>query len=442
LAWILETPAGFGRYSLCQLGENTSGTEMAAGSEAYQASLVFFASPLKMAAAQDIPGAKAVYGELKTRFPGGKRKRDGGLRERRGFEKQKWLFESRSLVGGKQVFNIGNRRFVGSKQKLADWIVQTISDRCQGKSFFEVFAGTSIISSQMIAEMERVVLNDTLLSNNIIYEAFYGKGGSSHKKLDNYKTQFNNINTNQNSSGWFTKNYGGKYFGNKDCETIETIRNILEAEKPEMTKKEYTVLLASLIYSMDKIANTVGHFDAYIQIPPADHQFAFELIEPFDTRNVKIEIYCDDANKIANKIQTDIAYIDPPYNSRQYCQFYHIYETLVKWDNPELFGTALKRKGEALSDYCRIKAPEVFADLIENLRCNYLAVSYNNTYTSKSSSSRNKIQLGEITNILSKYGKVKTLSKSHKAFNTGKTELPDHKEYLFIVKKDGNKNGK
>jgi hypothetical protein len=56
-----------------QLEEGIGDTEMTAGSEAYQAALVFYKS-VKMAAAQDIPGAKAVYEELKTRFPSGKRK--------------------------------------------------------------------------------------------------------------------------------------------------------------------------------------------------------------------------------------------------------------------------------------------------------------------------------------------------------------------------------
>ena len=54
-------------------------TEMTAGSEAYQAALIFYKS-VKMAAAQNIPGAKAVYEELKTRFPVVKRKT--GTRER------------------------------------------------------------------------------------------------------------------------------------------------------------------------------------------------------------------------------------------------------------------------------------------------------------------------------------------------------------------------
>jgi hypothetical protein len=56
-----------------QLEENIDDTEMAAGSEAYQAALVFYNS-VKVAAAQDVSGAKAVYEELKIRFPGGKRK--------------------------------------------------------------------------------------------------------------------------------------------------------------------------------------------------------------------------------------------------------------------------------------------------------------------------------------------------------------------------------
>ncbi|GHU27101.1 hypothetical protein FACS1894172_03460 [Spirochaetia bacterium] len=59
-----------------QLHQNLDDTEMAAGSEAYQAALLFYSS-VKTAAAQDVPGAKAVYNELRTHFPGGKRKSTG-----------------------------------------------------------------------------------------------------------------------------------------------------------------------------------------------------------------------------------------------------------------------------------------------------------------------------------------------------------------------------
>jgi hypothetical protein len=63
--------------SVRQLEEAIDDTEMTAGSEAYQAALVFYKSA-KMVAAQDIPGAKAVYEELKTRFPQRGRRREAG----------------------------------------------------------------------------------------------------------------------------------------------------------------------------------------------------------------------------------------------------------------------------------------------------------------------------------------------------------------------------
>lgn len=58
-----------------QLSDNIDDTMMVSGSEAYQAALVFY-SAVKAAAAQDIPGAKEVYNDLKARFPSIKRKQD------------------------------------------------------------------------------------------------------------------------------------------------------------------------------------------------------------------------------------------------------------------------------------------------------------------------------------------------------------------------------
>jgi adenine-specific DNA-methyltransferase len=99
-------------------------------------------------------------------------------------------------------------------------------------------------------------------------------------------------------------------------------------------------LLATLIYNIDKIANTVGHFDAYIKKPIKAKKLQLKPIELSEFAGIKI--YREDANLLAKKVTADVAYIDPPYNSRQYNRFYHIYETLVKWDNPELFGVKNK----------------------------------------------------------------------------------------------------
>jgi hypothetical protein len=56
-----------------QLEEAVEDTIMAAGSEAFHAALAFYHN-VQAAAKDDIPGAKAIFEDLKTRFPGGKRR--------------------------------------------------------------------------------------------------------------------------------------------------------------------------------------------------------------------------------------------------------------------------------------------------------------------------------------------------------------------------------
>ena len=108
-------------------------------------------------------------------------------------------------------------------------------------------------------------------------------------------------------------------------------------------------------------------------------------------------------------------------------------EGLAKWDKPELGGVAMKPPAENMSDYNRSSAPKVFDDLIQNLDVKYIVVTYNNTYKSKSSSSKNKITHDEILESLNKVGKTKSFEMPFQFFNAGKTDLKDHKEFVFIT---------
>ena len=137
----------------------------------------------------------------------------------------------------------------------------------------------------------------------------------------------------------------------------------------------------------------------------------FKLIEPIE-HNSRIQIFREDANELVKRIKCDICYIDPPYNSRQYSRFYHVLENLTQWKKPKLFGEALKPKPENTSEYCKTKAPEKFYELIKNINSKYIAVSYNNTYSSKSSSSKNKITLEQIESTLEKKVGLKYLKKN------------------------------
>jgi len=86
------------------------------------------------------------------------------------------------------------------------------------------------------------------------------------------------------------------------------------------------------------------------------------------------------------------------------------------------------------------KAKKRLYELIHSIRAKYFAVSYNNTYNSKSNSSKNKITLEEIEEILNSVGTTKIYEKEHQQFNTGKTEFDNHREYLFITKVENGKN--
>jgi len=336
---------------------------------------------------------------------------------------------------GTKRLKLANRRYIGCKQKLLDWIFEKIAEASpDARSFFDVFAGTGVVAERALAQgFSQVFVNDLLYSNGVIYEGFFGPGKASDRKLSEIARSYNAIDVAGLPENYFSANYGGKYFEHDLSKLIGHIREDIEERGKSLTPKERAVLLASLVYSIDAHANTCGHFEAYIKKPIPKRDFAFRLIDYRSCDSVRI--FREDANALAEKVTADVAYIDPPYNSRQYSRFYHVYETLVKWDKPELHGEARKPDAENMSEYCRKGAPEVFADLVGKLRCRCLVVSYNNTYDSKSKSSKNKITLEQIRAALDSVGKTTVHSRKFSFFNAGKTDFGDHREYLFVTMK-------
>ncbi|MCB0540772.1 MAG: DNA adenine methylase, partial [Bacteroidetes bacterium] len=326
-----------------------------------------------------------------------------------------------------EKFGLHSRRYIGNKAKLTDWIIEIIQKETIGNNtFIDVFSGTASIAKEAMKSYKTVVLNDILFSNNIAYQAFFTKQKWDKEKIIEIINEYNTLNPKDIKGNYFSKNFGGKFYEHDISKIIGYIRQDIENKKDELNPKEYAILLTSLIYTIDRLANTVGHFDAYIKKPIAKRPLNFRLIQTEDFAGAKI--YREDSNNLVRKLKGDIAYIDPPYNSRQYSRFYHVYENLVQWKKPKLYGVALKPEPENMSKYCTVKAKEAFKDLVRNLDVKYLAVSYNNTYKSKSKSSKNKIKYEEIVEILNSIGETKIFEQSHKYFNTGKTNFNDHKE--------------
>lgn len=332
------------------------------------------------------------------------------------------------------MFDIWNRRYTGSKYKLSSWIGELIAENCKGSSFCDIFAGTGIISYTMFDKMKKIYINDFLYSNEVIYKAFFESADYDKKLISEYCNRFQSLSADDIDENYISLNFGGKFFSHTDAKLIGHIREVLETDKYTLSEKEFAILLASLLYSADKSANTVGHYDAYIKGHDIFDTFTFDLITPYKTKKSQIAISREDSNEFAYKLKCDIVYIDPPYNSRQYSRFYHVLENITCWRKPELHGVALKPDPENMSDYCRSKAKIIFKQLINSLDCKYIVVSYNNTYESKSNSSKNKMTLEDIETALSARGDVQIFETSHNFFNAGKNDFNDHKELIFIVK--------
>lgn len=200
-----------------------------------------------------------------------------------------------------------------------------------------------------------------------------------------------------------------------------------------LNSRERALLITSLLYGMDKISNTCGHYDAYRQGAVFDKHLELPVPQPDKNLNEN-NVCCNmDTDELVTNIEADLVYINPPYNSRQYCDVYHLLENVARWDKPEVFGVARKMDRTSLkSDYCTQKATAAFEKLIDSIHAKYIILSYNSMAEKGNDRSNAKINDDDIMRILEKKGTVKVFVENYKAFSTGKSDIKENQERLFL----------
>ena len=329
-------------------------------------------------------------------------------------------------------FQLQNRRFLGNKHKLLGFIEDIVNEKCNGFSVFcDIFAGTGVVGERFNEKNIKVIANDFLASNYIPLKAFLGTSEIDFDEIEKKEVLLNSLKTDRDN--YFSEHFGNTYFTLENARKIGAIREkINEIAKNE---NEKVVLITSLLYAVDKVANTVGHYDAYRK--KLDTTQPLRLLVPdFDPENnLNNEIYQRDANQLIGEISCDVLYIDPPYNSRQYSDAYHLLENLVTWEKPPVYGKAKKMDRSYIkSDYCLASAPRAFSDLISNAKCKHILISYNNTGESKDGRSNARISDEQIINVLKTRGEVDIFERDYKAFTTGKSNTDGHTERVFYCK--------
>lgn len=333
--------------------------------------------------------------------------------------------------------SINNRRYIGSKYRMLNFIKETMEkEKIEYTSFLDLFAGTGIVGDFFNNKDTKVYVNDFLKSNYISYLTWFGSDTIDKAKIKRYIDKYNNLNNLEDN--YFSINFANTYYSEENCKKIGYIREDIEENyvNNNLNIRERAILITSLLYAMDKIANTVGHYDSYRKSGNLDKNL--ELCMPnlkpnYVNKNNKI--FNEDSNKLVRHITADVVYIDPPYNSRQYADAYHLLENVVLWEKKEVYGVAKKMARNGIkSKYCSVSAPLVFKDLIENIQAKYIIFSYNNMGNKGAGRSQAKLTDADIIDTLSKKGKVTIYEIDFQEFSTGKSHIDNHKERLFVCK--------
>ncbi len=334
------------------------------------------------------------------------------------------------------MFKISQRRYLGNKNSILPFIEEIIKTEIGDfDSLCDIFSGTGVVGEYFNIQDKKIISNDLLYTNYVSLNAFLSAEPFDEVKVLKIINEFNALKVHEDN--YFSQHFGNKYFSLDIARKIGYIREKLKTlfVEHQINRQEKNILLTSLMYAVDRIANTVGHYDAYIKKEIRPQNLEMKMLNISSDANKNNEIHNKDANLLVRDIECDILYLDPPYNSRQYCDAYHLLENLSLWNKPEVFGVAKKfDRTKIKSDYSKIDAPKSFDDLIQNAKCKYILLSYNNMGNKGHGRSNAKISDEDIMKSLSKRGEVKIFEKSYKEFNAGNTKVGDNKERVFFVK--------
>lgn len=148
---------------------------------------------------------------------------------------------------------------------------------------------------------------------------------------------------------------------------------------------------------------------------------------------------------MAGKLDADIFYLDPPYNQHSYLGNYHIWETLVRWDNPQTYGVAQKRidvKERRSPFNSKRESKNAMTTVLNKIKANHIVLSFSN---------EGFFTLEEIENMLQGWGYVVILNRPHKRYigarigiynpqgeKVGKISHTENQEFLFVATQSKN----
>ncbi|MGH7951010.1 MAG: DNA adenine methylase [Limisphaerales bacterium] len=356
-------------------------------------------------------------------------------------------------------------KYAGSKLKLLPHILQLVN-KVSPKTVLDGFAGTTRVSQMLAQTGHRVIANDISIWSKIFGTCYLlNPHPESH-----YKSLIDRLNSLSGKDGWFTEHYGGEPNGGSsigednlkkpwqkpNTRKLDAIRE--EIERLSLSKIEKAVLLTSLIFALDEVDSTLGHYASYLNdwSPRSYNELHLKIPRLIPQTEIHA-VHQGDIFDLVSKVETDLAYFDPPYGSCnekmppsrvRYAAYYHLWTSICLYDKPELFGKAKRRTDTSdtvassvfedfrKSDSGRFVVVEAIENLLQMTKAKHIILSY---------SSGGRATAEELNEVINSVGRLievleidyrKNVMAGMRWTNewVSEAELPN-KEFLFLIEK-------
>ena len=272
-------------------------------------------------------------------------------------------------------------KYLGSKRVLVP-VLGEIMSAVHARTAVDLFTGTTRVAQEFKRRGAQVIAVDSASYSGVLANCYIATDAISVDK-DALADALAELDALPGAPGYFTETFCTKsrYFQPKNGARVDAIRNRLQADLADSPM--FPILLTALMLAADRVDSTAGLQMAYLKqwAPRAHNDLRLRLPELLAGHG---ESRCGDATRVvADLPPVDLAYLDPPYNQHRYFTNYHVWESLVRWDEPEHYGVACKRidarAPESRSSFDSKKTmPAALQSVISQVRAEVVVVSYNN----------------------------------------------------------------
>lgn len=335
-------------------------------------------------------------------------------------------------------------KYLGSKRELIP-ALSAIADFLAPETALDMFTGTTRVAQTFKKMGIATAANDIATYSKVLSDCYIV---TDRREIDQkiLGEILADLEATPGEEGYFTETFCQKarFFQAKNGVRIEAIRNRIEKEFRD--DPLYPILLTALLEGADRVDSTVGLQMAFLKNWAKRSHNDLELRAPVLLDGTG-KTYHKDANELVAEIpEYDLVYLDPPYNQHRYFTNYHIWETLMRWDQPETYGVAQKRidsrSEETKSSYnFKREMPKVFFELLAKISAKNLVISYNN---------ESWLQVEEIESALrERYPQVEILEFDYRRYVGAKIGIHNsvgkkvgtvshlrNKEYVFVASAD------